>query len=52
MGIYDNDIKRDIAAIYALLNGVKPSCELENPLQQSSTVLQEQVNRLRLNVLR
>jgi Cdc6-like AAA superfamily ATPase len=34
MGIYDNDIKRDIAAIYALLNGVKPSCELENPLQQ------------------
>ena len=34
MGIYDNDIKRDIAAIYELLNGVKPSCELENPLQQ------------------
>lgn len=34
MGIYDNDIKRDIAAIYALLNGVKPTCTLETPLQQ------------------
>ena len=37
MGIYDTDIKRDIDAINALLNGVKPSKELkrkDSSLQQ------------------
>lgn len=30
MGIYDNDIKRDIEAIYSLLDGVTPSKDLKS----------------------
>ena len=37
MGIYDNDIKRDIEAIYALLDGVKPS----NDLKSKDSTLQQ-----------
>ena len=44
MGIYDNDIKRDIEAIYSLLDGVKPSKDLKSKdTSRSSTVLLVQV---------